>query len=172
MKKTGQFWEDTLEKIEDFGSSTIKNTSQSLKQTFSPLNLLENIISPAGEKESQNSSKEKDRKKTSHTPLNFEKLEKKYQEQDKIKLEQARQRLFQLVKKGEEEVIQTKKKEEQEKKQKEIMEKQKKDEEEKKKQKLQQQEAIPKSKIRKSIFSPKKTAQRQHFEFKPSGGKN
>jgi len=63
-----------------------------------------------------------------------------------------------------------KKKEEQEKKQREIYELQekKKKEEEKKK---QQAGDIPQGKVRRSIFSAKKVAQRSHTETKPSTGK-
>ena len=105
-----------------------------------------------------------------HTPLNLEKLGKSYQDKEKQKTEVLKQRLFQLVKRGEEEILQANKQEEMEKKRKEAyeIEMKKRKEEEKKK---QQAGEIPRGKVRRSIFSPKKAAQRQHAELKPASGK-
>ena len=82
------------------------------------------------------------------------------------------QKLFQLVKRGEEEVLQQKKQEEQEKEQKEVYEVEEKKKKLAEKQKQEQMDDIPKGKIRRSIFSPKKVAQRQHAEVKPATGKH
>jgi len=173
MPKTG-FWnnEEVLGELLEFGKSTVKNTGQQLKQTFSPLKILEGIIgvgneSPLIEKNDKNELKGKQ----NSTPLDIEKLRKKYQEQDKEKEEFLRQRLFQLVKRGEEEVLQTQKQQEAEKKR---MEAYKEQEKKRKEEERKRQEAlveIPKGKIRRSIFSPKKVAQRQQAEVKPAAGK-
>jgi len=167
MAQQKKFLSDTFEQVGEFGKSTIKKAAQTLTQTFSPLNLTELLINPSTEKAA--SDKEKGGEKN-HTPLNIEKLQQNYQKQDNQKLELMRQRLFQLVKKEEEEQIQRKKEEEQLiKRQRELRkEQQKKEEKEKEK---QQTVIIPSGKIRRSIFSIKKIANRQHFEIKPASGK-
>ena len=172
MPKTG-FWdnEEILGELLELGKSTVKNTGQQLKQTFSPLKILEGIVgggneSPLIEKNDKNELK----REQNSTPLDIEKLRKKYQEQDKQKEEVLRQRLFQLVKRGEEEVFQTQKQQEAEKQRMEAYQEQKKRKEEERK----RQEAlveVPKGKIRRSIFSPKKVVQRQQAEVKPAAGK-
>lgn len=170
MRKTGQFWDDTFEQLAELGKSTTKKAGQAIVQTFSPLKLIEQTFSSQNSKEQSSGSRESGEKKPSHTPLDFEKLQQKYQKQDEAKLEQARQRLFSLVKKGEQEAIERRKKEEQEKLQKEYYQKQKEKEEEQKR-KSEHEEIIPRGKARRSIFSPKKFAQKQHAEIKPSTGK-
>ena len=151
-----KIWED----LRELGELIAKNTAQELRQTFSPLKILEGITGKENEKRKQNS-----------TPLDTEKLAKKYQEQDKQKEEALRQRLFQLVRQGEEEALQRQKKQETEEQRiKLYQEKEKKrKEEERKKQGIPLE--IPKGKIRRSIFSPKKVTQRQHPEIKPASGK-
>jgi hypothetical protein len=162
-----KIWDDLWE----LGESTVKTTTQELRQTFSPLKILEGIVgggneSPLIEKNDKNELK----REQNSTPLDIEKLRKKYQEQDKQKEEVLRQRLFQLVKRGEEEVFQTQKQQEAEKQRMEAYQEQKKRKEEERK----RQEALveaPKGKIRRSIFSPKKVVQRQQAEVKPAAGK-
>jgi len=165
-----KIWDDLWE----LGESTVKTTTQELRQTFSPLKILEGIVgggneSPLIEKNDKNELNELKGKQNSN-PLDIEKLRKKYQEQDKKKEEALRQRLFQLVKRGEEEVLQTQKQQEAEKQRMEAYQEQKKRKEEERK----RQEALveaPKGKIRRSIFSPKKVVQRQQAEVKPAAGK-
>jgi len=172
MPKTG-FWdnEEILGELLELGKSTVKNTGQQLKQTFSPLKILEGIV--GGGNESlliEKNDKNELKREHNSTPLDIEKLRNKYQEQDKQKEEALRQRLFQLVKRGEEEVLQTQKQQEAEKQRMEAYQEQKKRKEEERK----RQEALveaPKGKIRRSIFSPKKVVQRQQAEVKPATGK-
>lgn len=170
MKKNAQFWDDTFEQLAELGKTTAKKAGQAITQTFSPLRLIEHAFSPQNNKEQSSGGKEADEKKPSHTPLDFDKLKHKYQKQDEAKLEQARQRLFNLVKRGEQETIEKRKKQEQENLQKEAYQKQKEKEEEQKR-KLTQEEIIPRGKVRRSVFSPKKVAQKQHAEIKPATGK-
>jgi hypothetical protein len=172
MPKTG-FWdnEEILGELLELGKSTVKNTGQQLKQTFSPLKILEGIIGVGNESHliEKNDKNELKREQNS-TPLDIEKLSKKYQEQDKQKEEFLRQRLFQLVKRGEEEALQIKKQQEAEKQRMEAYQEQKKRKEEERKRQEGLVEA-PKGKIRRSIFSPKKMVQRQQAEVKPASGK-
>ncbi|MBI4226357.1 hypothetical protein HY612_04555 [Candidatus Roizmanbacteria bacterium] len=169
--------EDSFEKLAEQGATqskkAVKSAVKQVKQTFSPTKMWEQILGvdsnspnpsrPSTSPESLSPSK-------SHSPLDFEKLGKKYQDAEAQKTESLRQRLFQLVKQGEEKILYEKKKEEAEKKQKELyeaQEKQRKEEERKK----QQAAELPKGKVKRSIFSHKKVAERQHAELKPSTGK-
>lgn len=169
MTKPG-FFEDTFEKLVELGSNTAKKTGKSLAQTFNPLKLLEKAT---GINNDQDGHPEMEKKtgKNSHTPLNFEKLKEKYDQQDKQKEIALRNRLFQLVRQGEEKEIERKRQEEMAKRQQEERETAEKVRR-KKIEGQQAQELIPRGKIRRSIFSPKKAAQQKHAEFKPAGSKN
>ena len=180
--------EDSFEKLVEQSRTQAKKTAKTavdqIKQTFSPSKMWEQIlgVSPSTSEsgnvtseveEERSDGKTSEVKKTgNHTPLNLEKLGKKYQEKEKQKTENLRQKLFQLVKRGEEEVLQQKKQEEQEKEQKEVYEVEEKKKKLAEKQKQEQMDDIPKGKIRRSIFSPKKVAQRQNAEVKPATGKH
>ena len=169
--------EDTFEKLVEQGTTqakkAIKSTVGQVKQTVSPTKIWEQILgidsNPSIPSNPTNPLETFARSK-SHTPLNLDKLGKSYQDKEKQKTEVLKQRLFQLVKRGEEEILQANKQEEMEKKRKEAyeIEMKKRKEEEKKK---QQAGEIPRGKVRRSIFSPKKAAQRQHAELKPASGK-
>jgi hypothetical protein len=163
-----KIWDDLWE----FGESTVKTTTQELRQTFSPLKILEGIVGGGNENASiEKNDKNELKREQNSTPLDTEKLRQKYQEQDKQKEEALRQRLFQLVKRGEEEVLQRQKQQEAEKQR---MEAYKEQEKKRKEEERKRQEAlveVPKGKIRRSIFSPKKVAQRQQAEVKPAAGK-
>ena len=162
-----KIWDDLWE----LGESTVKTTTQELRQTFSPLKILEGVIGGRNENVSiEKNDKNELKGKQNSTPLDTEKLRQRYQEQDKQKEGALRQRLFQLIKRGEEEALQRQKQQEAEKQRMEAYQEQKKRKEEERK----KQEAlveIPKGKIRRSIFSPKKVVQRQQAEVKPAAGK-
>jgi len=161
-------WSDLWE----LGESTVKTTTQELRQTFSPLKILEGIIGGQNENPSVEKNNENDlRKNQNSTPLDTEKLRKIYQQQDKQKEEALRQRLFQLVKRGEEEVLQRQKQQEGEKQRMEAYQEQEKKRKEEERKRQEALVEIPKGKIRRSIFSPKKVAQRQQAEVKPASGK-
>jgi len=170
MAHQKKFLSDTFEQVGEFSKSTVKKAGQALAQTFSPLNLAELLINPAKTETAPDKKKGEEDKKN-HTPLNIEKLQKNYQKQDNQRLETMRQRLFQLVKKEEEQQIQRKKQEEQQKKEEEEIKKGEQKKEEEEKARRQQIAAIPSGKIRRSIFSRKKVAERQNMEVKPSTGK-
>ncbi len=162
----GKLLEDTFEQLVELGSSTTKKTVKAVAQTLNPFD---------GEKNDRqnqlNSQAEKlKNKKNNHTPLDFEKLKEKFQDKEKAKTEVLRNRLFQMVRQGDERLLMEQRQKELTKKRKEEWERleQKRREEEKKKKEAQ---LIPTGKIRKSIFSPKKAAQQQHAEVKPASGK-
>ncbi|MBI4225519.1 hypothetical protein HY612_00220 [Candidatus Roizmanbacteria bacterium] len=170
--------EDSFEKLVEQGTTQAKKTGKTfvkqVAQTISPTKLWEQILgtsSVTSEVEERSGKTSEVKKGQNHTPLNFEKLGKKYQDAESKKTETLRLRLFQLVKQGEEKILYEKKKEEEEKKRKEAYEAQEKKRKEEEKKKQKQMEEIPKGKVRRSIFSAKKVAQRQHAETKPSTGK-
>ncbi|OGK23799.1 hypothetical protein A2954_03050 [Candidatus Roizmanbacteria bacterium RIFCSPLOWO2_01_FULL_37_12] len=182
--------EDTFEKLVEQGATQAKKAGKSAVQqissTISPTKMWEQILGVSSQTPDSNDESSKHKKsmisqqegrnpevkrENRHTPLNLDKLAKSYQNNDKQKAEILKQRLFQLVKRGEEEVLQQNKQAESEKKRKEIHELQEKKRKEEAKKKQDQTTEIPKGRIRRSIFSPKKVAQRQHAEVKPSSGK-
>ncbi|MFH1826827.1 MAG: hypothetical protein ABH812_00115 [bacterium] len=167
----GRILEDTFEKIAELGGSTAKHAAKQTAQTFSPLNIFDSILKPAKTIESEIKKAEVEKKPGGHTPVNVDGLKKKYEGDDKQKESALRQRLFIMVKEGEETELEKKRKEEQEKKRMELQEEQQKKEEERK-QKEQDSGGLPQGKVRRSIFSPKKKAQMQHTETKPAVGKS
>jgi len=172
MVKTS-FWRDEiLGELFELGKSTAKKSVQQINQTFSPLKIFEGVVSSNSSATSSLEKKAKDQvNKQNNTPLNFEKLQEKYQSQDKQKEEFLRNRLFQLVKRGEEELLQKGKQKELERQKMEVYQKQEKERKEEEKRKQESLGDRPKGKIRRSIFSPKKVVQRQQTEVKPASGK-
>ena len=154
MTKPG-FWDDTFEQIVELGQSTVKQGAKAVSQTFSPIKLFERAAGKSQNPHDKGKEQldEAKKKSNSSTPLDFEKLQEKYQDQDKSKMESLRNRLFHIVKQGEEKVL-----------------------EQKKQQNIQQEQAQqafdePRGKVRQSIFSRKKVAKRQQTEVRPSAGK-
>lgn len=170
MAKPG-FFSDTFEKLAELGVSTVKKSASAVKQTFDPTKIVEKATgSPSSQDKGIEQLEKGQSKKQNHTPLDFKKLQNKYQDQDSQKAEILRQRLFQLVKRGDEEILERKKQEELQKKQQEVYQQQEKKRKEEEKKRFQDS-VIPQGKIRRSIFSHKKVAQRQQAEVKPSTGK-
>lgn len=169
----GSFLSDTFEQLAELGVSTAKQSGKAVQQTLSPTKLLEHAMgkdSTASDKGIEKLEKGQSQKQKS-TPLNFNKLQQNYDSQDKAKADALRNRLFQLVKSGEQKAIDDNKRKEEEKKRAVVQE------EQDKKRKIAQQKQqeqfaeIPHGKERKSIFSTKKVAKREQIEVKPSTGK-
>lgn len=153
----GNILQDTFEQIIELGGSTVKKSAQQVVQTFNPLS-------------NADASNESHRSNESHTPLDFKKLQEKFKDKEKMKTEALRNRLFKMVKEDDERLLMKKRQKELEKKRQEEWEKQeKKRQEEEKKKNLAM--PIPLGKVRRSIFSPKKTAKRLHTETRPAVGK-
>lgn len=167
----GQFWDDTFEKVVEMGQSTAKKSAQQVVQTFSPLKILENAL---GQNSDMQSGKEKNaqlNKEQKNTPLDLKKLQEKYNNQDKVKTDTLRNHLFQLVKRGEEKVLDDEKRKEQEKKRQEAYEEHEKKRQLAQKKQIEAVQETPHGKQRRSIFSPKKAAKREQVEVKPASGK-
>jgi len=170
MVKTN-FFDDTFDKIAELGVSTTKKAAKAITQTFSPLKITEKMLGLDDELSVVNKQEIK-KGGQNHSPLDFEKLNNQYARQDAQKQELLRNRLFQLMKQEDEKILQEKK---QRKEQEKLTEERKKAEKKRQEQIAQQQTqetTIPRGKIRRSIFSPKKVAQKQHAEIKPAGSKN
>lgn len=162
----GGILEDSFEQLVELGQSTVKKTVKSVAQIVNPF---EGAKTSAVEERSGKTA-EVNRGKN-HTPVDFEKLKNKFQDKDKLKAEALRYRLFQIVKGDDEKSLERKKMTEAEKKRNEEYLIQEKKRKEREKKQREQQSNIPKGKIRRSIFSSKKTAERQHVELKPASGK-
>ena len=170
----GQFLDDTFEQLVELGKSTGKATGQAIKQTFGLKALWDAAINKrdgTSEVEERNGRTSEVKKGNNHTPLDFQKLQEKYKDQDKMKTDVLRQRLFQLVKSGDEKSLAAKKQKEQEKKQKVSYEEENKKKQLVEKKKRESLEVIPHGKEHRSIFSPKKMAKREQLEVRPSAGK-
>ena len=167
--------EDTIERLAEQGSTQAKKAAKTavkqIKQTFSPSKMWEQILGTSSVSSESSNATSEVKSNGNHTPLNFEKLGKKYQDTEAQKTEALRQRLFQLVKSGDEKVLMDKKQKEQEKKRQEAYEAQEKKRKAEEKARQEQVGNIPKGKVRRSIFSHKKVAERQHSEVKPATGK-
>jgi len=157
--------EDTFEQLVELGSSTAKKTVKSVAQTLNPFDK-----TSGGNEQNQARTSEVKRGKN-HTPVDFEKLKNKFQDKDKLQAEALRNRLFQIVKREDEKSLERKEMEGAQKKRQEEYLAQEKKRKEQEKRRQKQQGNIPLGKIRRSIFSPKKTAERQHAELKPASGK-
>ncbi len=166
MKK-GSFISDTFEKL-DIGEGAKKAVKPLAEMSGKMLESVFDLQSPT-ERGMEEIEKGQNTKKS--TPLNFQKLQKKYADQDKQKTDALRQRLFQLVKSEEEKTVMKMHQEEMEEKQKELYEEQEKKRKVEEKKKQEQMLGIPQGKIRRSIFSHKKAAQREQTEVRPASGK-
>lgn len=162
----GNLLQDTFEQLAEMGASTTKKTVKSVAQTFNPLS------SPEKSGDPQKTALEKMKNsKDNHTPLDFKKLQEQYKNSDSKKTDALRQHLFNLVKgAGERSVMEKRQEELQKKRQEAYLEAEKKRREEEKKKAMEASDE-PKGKVRKSIFSKKKVAEKQHAETKPATGK-
>jgi len=177
--KTGSFWDDTFERALEAGQSMAKSGGKQLKQTFNPANMIKNAfnsertadlpaeVPPRGTKEGV-------KKMAGTTPLDFAKLQEKYQNQDKSKTDALRNKLFQLVKSGDEKIMMEKKQKEEEKKRQEAYQEHERKRREAEKLRQTQMSGEPQGKERQSILAPKKKKKTQlpsTAEIKPSTGK-
>jgi len=152
----GSILGDTFEQLAELGQSTAKKTVKSVAQIVNPFD---------------NAKTSEIKRGKNHTPVNFDKLKNKFQDKDKLKAEALRNRLFQIVKREDEKILERKKMREVQNKRQEEYDVQEKKRKEQEKKKRELQGNIPKGKVRQSIFSVKKAAEQQHFENKPASGK-
>lgn len=152
----GSFWNDTFEKIGELTASTAKKATETVRQTFDPTKMMEQVTGADNSQNNSNSQKEKMAKKQDHTKLDFDKLQNSYQNQDKQKTNALRNKLFQLVKSGDEKVLQEKEQEKKNREEQTLREEQ--DKKKRLEETKRQQNAgdAPAGKERKSILGKKK----------------
>ena len=167
--------EDSFEKLAEQGvtqaKKTVKSAVKQVASTVNPNKMWEQILGVDSNPSTPSNPPESVKAPKSHTPLNLEKLGKNYQDQAAQKSEALKQHLFRMVKRGEEQVLEEGKKEKEEKKKQELYDVQEKKRKEHERLRQDQSAEMPKGKVRRSIFSSKKVAERQHAELKPSSGK-
>ena len=155
---------DAFEQLAELGSSTAKKTVKSMAQIVNPFSPNESNVS------NKTNSPEVSRGKN-HTPVDFDKLKNKFQDKDKLQAEALRNRLFQIVRREDEKVLERKEMEEAQKKRQEEYEKQEKKRKEQQ-QKIQgQQSGMPTGKAKRGTMTRKKASEQQHVENKPASGK-
>ncbi|MDO8609794.1 MAG: hypothetical protein Q7R95_04545 [bacterium] len=172
MAKPG-FWDDTFEKLAELGMSTAKKTVKAGVSIVSPTALIDSALgtkSSSQDKSIEQLEKTKG-KKSNNTPLDFQNLQKSYQNKDMQETNAVRQRLFQLVKRDEEKGSMDKKQEEQEKKRKEAYEEQEKQRQIQQKRNQNSVTNSPQGKAQRGKITRKKSSQNEQAEFKPSTGK-
>jgi len=162
MPSKGTFVSNVFENLEDLGKSTVKKSVSAVKNTFNPVDLIGKAVGM----EVDNRIKNKNT-----TPLDLKKLQEKYQDKDKVKLDAYRQKLFQLVKSGEEKVFNEKKQEQTKKQQQETYS----DEEKKKQQQKTPKFEESQGKVKKSILGNRhkkaNVALERSVEYKQNAGK-
>lgn len=160
---------DTFEQLLELGASTAKQTVKSVAQIVNPFNevktsTVENPPAGGGKTAEVNRGK-------NHTPLDFKKLQNKFQDKDKLKAEALRNRFFQIVKREDEKILERKDMEEGQKKRQEEYDQQEKKRKEQQQKAQGQQGAIPTGKAKRGFMTKKKSSEQQHVENKPATGK-
>ncbi|MEK7096844.1 MAG: hypothetical protein AAB859_00840, partial [Patescibacteria group bacterium] len=144
----------------ELGASTAKQTVKSVAQ----------IVNPFSKNESKPHSPEVNRGKD-HTPLDFKKLQNKFQDKDKLQAESLKNRLFQMVRREDEKIIERKDMEEGQKKRQEEYDEQEKKRKEQQQKNQNQESGMPTGKAKRGTMSRKKSSEQQHVENKPASGK-
>lgn len=153
MPHKGSFWSNTFESLEKFGKDTARETARGLTDTVSPFKK-ERAGKP---QEQEKESHEMEKKNKNFTPLDLEKLHGSYKSEDERKAQALRQRLFQLVKKGEREIMEQGERQKEEVGLREEQEEEEKRKKEKERIKQEQESEIPKGKDQRgSAFATKK----------------
>ena len=139
----GNILSDTFEQLAELGASTAKQTVKSVAQ----------IVNPFSKNESKPHSPEVNRGKD-HTPLDFKKLQNKFQDKDKLQAESLKNRLFQMVRREDEKIIERKDMEEGQKRDKKnTMSRRKRKEQQQKNQ--NQESGMPTGKAKRGTMSQK-----------------
>ena len=150
---------DTFEQLAELGVSSAKKTVKSMSQIVNPF-----------DKTSGNKTAEVNSRKD-HTPLDFKKLQNKFQDKDKLLAEALRNRLFQGVKREDEKILEREEMNEQQKKRQEEYEDQDKKRKKQQYKNQSQQSGMPTGKAKRGFMSRKKSSEQQHVENKPASGK-
>ena len=167
------FFQDTRDQFLEFGVSTAKGTIKGVVKAFNPLQpLLEKKGDVTGSGKDPGMEKMAAAHEGKSTPLDLQKLQGKYENQDKMQIEAMRSRLFNMVKSEGEMAIQQRKQQEEERKRKELFEMEEKKKKEQERYQQQSMADVPQGKVRQTIGAThKKKTQDSHTEFKANAGK-
>ena len=172
---------NAFEQVYETGKDMAKSSAKQLGETLSPWEMIRNSF--GDEKKSPENANQMSKSKLKEmqgnggagTPLDFDKLQKSYANQDQMKIASMKQRLFQMVKNEDTKTIQRKDQKIAEKKQietQEIAEKRRREEEQRR---FNSQSGAPEGKSgRGTALSGKKKrkpTEPQPAETKPGGGK-
>jgi hypothetical protein len=168
MVKLGLF-RDTANELMELEKNTAKQAGNQVKQTFNPLKMINEVLN-TGSGANQSSQQDKSiqqlekgqSQQQNNTPLDFNKLDEKYKNDDKLKVEQLKKKFFENVKAEEKQAVESLKREEEMRKRKEMEDEQEKKKQLDQKQKAEADQATPHGKERKSILAPKKKAQQSY----------
>jgi len=167
----GNILSDTFEHLAELGQSTAKQAVKSVVQIVNPFDKTSGAkTSEVNQEPSQVRTSEVKRGKD-HTPLDFQKLKNKFQSKDKLQAEALRNRLFQIVKREDEKILERKDMEEAQKKRREEYEEQEKKRKDQQQKQSQQQDSLPTGKAKRGTMSRKRSSEQQHAENKPGTGK-
>lgn len=100
--------QNVFEQVVDSGKDMAKSSAKQIKETFNPWDIIRNSFTETKSTPDQSvksQAKETLGKGKNSTPLDFDKLQKQYANQDKQKIDVMKQRLFQLVKRDEENML-------------------------------------------------------------------
>lgn len=100
---------NAFEQVYESSRDMAKSSAKQVKETFSPWDMIRNSFtegSTGPDKIANQKQKEWQGKGGNNTPLNFDKLQKSYENQDQKKIKAVELRLFQIVKKDEEKTLQ------------------------------------------------------------------
>ena len=161
---------DTFEQVAETWTGAVKQIPKAVVQVLNPISGLPESHGAQQDEGVQKAKREFEDKTDNHTPLDYEKLQGQYDVQDKQKQDALRQRLFKLVKEGEENAFEMKKKKEEDVKYQEEKENQEKDKRVDEKRRKDSDATLPRGKQRRGFVSRRKKTQDQHQEYKPSVG--
>lgn len=98
---------DSFEQVFETGKDMAKSSVKQVADTLNPWDMIRNSFTESkdGQKDQLQQAKEHMGKGGNNTPLNFDKLQKSYANQDQKNIEIMKQRLFQMVKKDDEKTL-------------------------------------------------------------------
>jgi len=167
----GSILSDTFEQLAELGASTAQKTVKSVAQIVNPFDKTSGAKTSEVNSEQNQARTAEVKRGKDHTPLDFKKLQEKFKDKEKMKVESLRNRLFQIVKREDEKSLERKKMEEAEKKRNEEHTQQEKKRKEQQQKIQQQQGNVPTGKAKRGFMSRKKSSEQQHVENKPASGK-
>ena len=99
---------DAFEQVFETGRDMAKSSAKQVAETLSPWDMIRNSFTETAHQDqnAQLKSKERQGRGGNNTPLNLDKLQKSYANQDQKKIDSMKQRLFQMVKREDERTMQ------------------------------------------------------------------